>query len=81
MTAVDSLLGLALQNTSEGLAARYALKQMRYAVLPALDYDAVNKDGALELAEGPYKGHMTKNYLEDRANALKLFQIYEKTPD
>ena len=80
VTAVDSLLELALQNTSEGLAARYALKQMRYVVLPALDYDAVNKDGALELAEGPYKGHMTKNYLEDRANALKLFQIYEKNP-
>lgn len=61
----------ALSSGSTGLAARYALKQLRYVAIDGIDYSAKNANGELNLYdEATGHGEITRQYIQDRTAML-----------
>ena len=82
--AANQISGLALANTSQGLAVRYALQALNPFALVGIDYSSLNVNGALNLYDASTAPNgMTAEYLADRSSFLarKLwFNSQDKHP-
>ncbi len=70
ITGVSDLSSQALVSGAAGLAARYALKQLRYVAVEGIDYSARNTNGELDLYNPVTGQGMTGQYLQDRSAML-----------
>ena len=66
----------------DGIAYRYALKELNYFALTGYDYSKFNKNGELDLYSPDNKNGMTEEYIKDRFVMLKALsagseQIYD----
>ncbi len=76
--AISDIESLAKNNTSEGLAARYALLNLRPIILPNIDYSIVNQQHELDLyVETTKLGELTQSWIRDRTLFLNAKGIYD----
>ena len=68
---VEALVSKASQNNAEGIAYRYALKNLNPFAVEGADYDAHNKGKELDRYDaGTQTGQLTDQWIEDRAAML-----------
>nr|WP_320113874.1 hypothetical protein [uncultured Desulfuromonas sp.] len=77
VVSVSSIADQALLDNDSGLAARYALLQLRYMVVEGIDYSARNLGGELDLASNG--GQLSDNWIADRAEMLNWKIHYDVT--
>ncbi len=66
----DILASRAAQNTQDGMALRYALKELNPFVLYGIDYNSLNVNGCLDYNPGDSEAEMTESWVQDRAKML-----------
>ncbi|MFT3960568.1 calcium-binding protein [Propionivibrio sp.] len=74
---VSDFVSQAKSTGEAGLAARYALKQLRYVAIDGIDYSAYNADGSLDLYTSG--GQITESWIADRAALLGWKTRYDTT--
>ena len=72
---IHDLAAKAGEDTPEGLACRYALRELNPFVLEGIDY-ARHNDGSLNLHSAGHPDGMTAEYLRDRAEMLRWKNFY-----
>jgi Ca2+-binding RTX toxin-like protein len=78
VSAISGIESLAQTQTLEGLAARYALLNLRPVILPNIDYSTVNQQHELDLYNETTKlGELTPSWIADRALFLNAKGIYD----
>ena len=74
VSGVSELGSQALNPGAAGLAARYALKQLRYVAVEGIDYSTRNANGELDLFNpATNKGSLSNEWIVDRSAMLGWF--------
>lgn len=76
---VETFAAIASQDNDAGLAARYALINLRYVALEGINYAVANSDGGLNLYNPTTgQGELTKRWITDRSAHLAWLLIANK---
>ena len=71
ITALDSFVFQAQSDTTDGIAYRSALRDLRFTALPGLDYSTKNLNGELNRYDPvTSQGTLTDSWIDDRAKML-----------